>query len=63
MDIRSSVLLTDFYQLTMLQGYLERGRRTPQSLKFRETMPRNGDFLWLRGWHNSWNFRKRSFYS
>ncbi len=47
MDIRSSVLLTDFYQLAMLQGYLERGMEDTAVFEcFVRTMPpRRGFFM------------------
>ena len=47
MDIRSSVLLTDLYQLTMLQGYMEQGMEEPSVFEFfvRKMPPQRGFFL------------------
>ena len=50
MDIRSSVLLTDFYQLTMLQGYLERGMEDTAVFEcFVRTMPPQRGFFMAAG--------------
>ena len=50
MDIRSSVLLTDFYQLTMLQGYLERGMEDIAVFEcFVRTMPPQRGFFMAAG--------------
>ncbi len=50
MDIRSSVLLTDFYQLTMLQGYLERGMENTAVFEcFVRTMPPQRGFFMAAG--------------
>lgn len=47
MDIRSSMLLTDLYQLTMLQGYLEQGMEEDAVFEFfiRKMPPQRGFFL------------------
>ena len=47
MDIRSSVLLTDLYQLTMLQGYMEQGMEETAVFEFfvRKMPPQRGFFL------------------
>ena len=47
MDIRSSVLLTDLYQLTMLQGYMEQGMEESSVFEFfvRKMPPQRGFFL------------------
>lgn len=50
MDIRSSVLLTDFYQLAMLQGYLERGMEDTAVFEcFVRTMPPQRGFFMAAG--------------
>lgn len=50
MDIRSSALLTDFYQLTMLQGYLERGMEDTAVFEcFVRTMPPQRGFFMAAG--------------
>ena len=50
MDIRSSALLTDFYQLTMLQGYLERGMEDTAVFEcFVRTMPPQRGFFVAAG--------------
>ena len=50
MDIRSSALLTDFYQLTMLQGYLERGMEDTAVFEcFVRTMPLQRGFFMAAG--------------
>ncbi len=50
MAIRSSALLTDFYQLTMLQGYLERGMEDTAVFEcFVRTMPPQRGFLVTAG--------------
>ena len=50
MDIRSSVLLTDFYQLTMLQGYFERGMEDTAVFEcFVRTMPPQRGFFMAAG--------------
>jgi len=50
MDIRSSALLTDFYQLTMLQGYLERGMEDTAIFEcFVRTMPPQRGFFMAAG--------------
>lgn len=50
MDIRSSVLLTDFYQLAMLQGYLERGMGDTAVFEcFVRTMPPQRGFFMAAG--------------
>ena len=50
MDIRSSALLTDFYQLTMLQGYLERGMEDTAVFEcFVRTMPPQRRFFMAAG--------------
>lgn len=50
MDIRSSVLLTDFYQLTMLQGYLDRGMEDTAVFEcFVRTMPPQRGFFMAAG--------------
>lgn len=47
MDIRSSILLTDLYQLTMLQGYMEQGMADTAVFEFfvRKMPPQRGFFL------------------
>lgn len=47
MDIRSSVLLTDLYQLTMLQGYMEQGMEEPAVFEFfvRKMPPQRGFYM------------------
>jgi len=44
MDIRSSILLTDLYQLTMLQGYLDQGMDETAVFEFfvRKIPPQRG---------------------
>ena len=50
MDIRSSALLTDFYQLAMLQGYLERGMGNTAVFEcFVRTMPPQRGFFVAAG--------------
>lgn len=50
MDIRSSALLTDFYQLAMLQGYLERGMEDTAVFEcFVRTMPPQRGFFIAAG--------------
>ena len=50
MDIRSSALLTDFYQLTMLQSYLERGMEDTAVFEcFVRTMPPQRGFFMAAG--------------
>ena len=50
MDIRSSALLTDFYQLAMLQGYLERGMEDIAVFEcFVRTMPPQRGFFMAAG--------------
>ena len=50
MDIRSSALLTDFYQLIMLQGYLERGMEDTAVFEcFVRTMPPQRGFFMAAG--------------
>ena len=50
MDIRSSALLTDFYQLTMLQGYLEQGMEDTAVFEcFVRTMPPQRGFFMAAG--------------
>ena len=50
MDIRSSAFLTDFYQLTMLQGYLERGMEDTAVFEcFVRTMPPQRGFFMAAG--------------
>ena len=50
MDLRASVLLTDFYQLTMLQGYLERGMEDTAVFEcFVRTMPPQRGFFVAAG--------------
>ena len=47
MDIRSSTLLTDLYQLTMLQGYMEQGMEETAVFEFfvRKMPPQRGFFM------------------
>ena len=50
MDIRSRALLTDFYQLTMLQIYLERGMEDTAIFEcFVRTMPPQRGFFMSAG--------------
>ena len=50
MDIRSNAFLTDFYQLTMLQGYLERGMEDTAVFEcFVRTMPPQRGFFMAAG--------------
>lgn len=46
-DIRSSILLTDLYQLTMLQGYLEQGMEETAVFEFfsRKMRPQRGFYM------------------
>jgi len=46
-DIRSSILLTDLYQLTMLQGYMEQGMEETAVFEFfsRKMPPQRGFYL------------------
>ena len=46
-DIRSSILLTDLYQLTMLQGYMEQGMEETAVFEFfaRKMPPQRGFFM------------------
>ena len=47
MDIRSSILLTDLYQLTMLQSYMEQGMEETSVFEFfvRKMPPQRGFFM------------------
>ena len=50
MDIRSSVLLTDLYQLTMLQGYMEQGMEETAVFEFFvRKMPQQRGFFMAAG--------------
>ena len=50
MDIRSSILLTDLYQLTMLQGYLEQGMEETAVFEFFvRRMPEQRGFFMAAG--------------
>lgn len=50
MDIRSSALVTDLYQLTMLQGYLEQGMEQTAVFEcFIRTMPPQRGFFMVAG--------------
>ena len=50
MDIRSSVLLTDLYQLTMLQGYMEQGMEEIAVFEFFvRKMPKQRGFFMAAG--------------
>ena len=50
MDIRSSILLTDLYQLTMLQGYMEQGMEETAVFEFFvRKMPKQRGFFMAAG--------------
>ena len=50
MDIRSSILLTDLYQLTMLQGYMEQGMEETAVFEFfTRKMPKQRGFFMAAG--------------
>ena len=50
MDIRSSALLTDLYQLTMLQGYMEQGMEGTAVFEFfTRKMPKQRGFFMAAG--------------
>lgn len=50
MDIRSSILLTDLYQLTMLQGYMEQGMEETAVFEFfARKMPKQRGFFMAAG--------------
>ena len=50
MDLRSSMLLTDLYQLTMVQGYMEQGMEDSAVFEFFvRTMPKDRGFLMAAG--------------
>ena len=53
-------LLTDFYELTMANGYFELGKRTKSriSICFSEKFPTKADLLFSPDWNRSWNILK-----
>ena len=65
MDIRSSLLLTDLYQLTMLQGYMEQGMEETAVFEFFvRKMPAQRGFFMAAGLEQLVEFlESRTFYA